>query len=191
MNETRSAPAGAFIRDSFVGWQCRVRQLAMRNDQGCPSDGMTPRVLGEADEVVLDRMVTLIVPRQPHESTAFFRHQVRRSNDRREILEKGLTYLQATHFQQSTGFRDELTAVFGPASEVARNLLEMSSCILEFAQFNQMFRLLCTVRALGEDSDMYQATLWHNRLFNPELPDGVTILGFHPDWVTAQMTMPD
>ena len=79
-NSLRAAPA-ADIRDAFIGWQCRVRQQAMRNDQGRPSQGMTPRVSNEAGEVVTERMITLIVPRHPFESTTFFKHQVRKTND--------------------------------------------------------------------------------------------------------------
>jgi len=32
------------LRDQFVGWQCRLRQLAVRQDGGRPSAGMKPRV---------------------------------------------------------------------------------------------------------------------------------------------------
>ena len=32
-------------RDSFLDWQCRIRQVAMREEGGRPSPGMRPRVL--------------------------------------------------------------------------------------------------------------------------------------------------
>lgn len=185
----RAAPAGD-IQDSFIGWQCRVRQQAMRNDQGKPCDGMMPRVLTADGDLLLERMITLIVPRHPFESTTFFKHQVRKTHDRREVMEKGLTYLQATHFQVSTGFRDELTAVFGPTSKMAHTLIDLPTCVLEFAQFSQTYQLPCRARALSQDSGIYQATLWHNRLFNPQLPNDVMILGFQPDWENAFMSVP-
>jgi len=185
MNEATAMMSGTGARDLFIGWQCRVRQHAMRNNAGCPSPGMSPRVLTSDGIMLLESMVTLIVPRHPFESTEFFKHQVRRSNDRREVMEKGLTYLQSTHFQVSTGFCDVLTAVFPARSRIAATMLEKPACMLEFSQFNQDFRLTCSVRALADDNDLYQATLWHNRLFNRELPDGVTILGFQPDWARS------
>lgn len=191
MSETLRAAPAADIQDAFIGWQCRLRQQAMRNDGGRPSQGMMPRVLTDDETVLLEHMITLIVPRYPFESTTFFKHQVRKTHDRREVMEKGLTYLQSTHFQVSTGFRDELTAVFGPNSEAAEQLIAMPSCILEFSQFSQTFRLVCRARALSEDSGIYQATIWHNRLFNPQLPDGAMILGFQPDWDAALMSGPN
>lgn len=190
MTKIVSSTAERDLREMFVGWQCRIRQMAMRNDGGKPSSGMMPRVSDQADRVLMERMVTLLVPLQPYESTEFFKHQVRRSNDRREILEKGLTYLQATHFQTGTGFRDELTAVFPQSSRISAEMVSAPLCVLEFAQFSQQFRLVCRVRELNDTSGPYQATLWHNRLFNPELPDGVSVLGFQPDWSVSTATSP-
>ena len=40
----RLPPAQAVIRDHFLGWQCRVRQLAMRQAGGRPTSGMRPEV---------------------------------------------------------------------------------------------------------------------------------------------------
>jgi len=31
----------------------------------------------------------------------------------------------------------------------------------------------------------FQAAYWHNRLFNPQPPPEVLILGFRPDWTSA------
>lgn len=190
MTDTLRAAPAADIQDAFIGWQCRIRQQAMRNDQGRPSQGMMPRVLSTTGDVMLERMITLIVPRHPFESTTFFKHQVRKTNDRREVMEKGLTFLQSTHFQTSTGFRDEITAVFGQSSEMAQSLINLPGIVLEFSQFSQTYQLPCRARALAEDSGIYQATLWHNRLFNPQLPDGVVVLGFQPDWDSAFMSTP-
>jgi hypothetical protein len=33
-----------------------------------------------------------------------------------------------------------------------------------------------------------EATIWHNRLFNPSLPDDVQVLAFRPDWDLAEAT---
>ncbi len=188
--DSNSVSSAVAAREAFIGWQCRIRQHAMRNDGGRPSQGMSPRVLGMDGSVLMERMVTLIVPRQPFESTAFFKHQVRRSNDPGEILEKGLSYLQSAHFQVATGFCDELTALFPAESRTAAMMLEAPGCKLEFSQFNQEFRMNCSLRALANESDLYQATLWHNRMFNRELPDGVVVLGIQPDWDVAEVTVP-
>ncbi|MEL6289005.1 MAG: hypothetical protein AAFQ42_05780 [Pseudomonadota bacterium] len=187
--ELRAAPPG-MIEDTFIGWQCRIRQIAMRQDAGRPSEGMAPRVTSGNGEVLHARMVVLIVPRTPMESTAYFKHQVRKSNDRREVLEKGLTYLQSTHFQVRTGFSTEMTALFAPQSPAATDLAARREVWLDFAQFGQAYRLPCLTRILDVREDAYAATLWHNRLFNPHLPDGATIIGLTPDWERGLMGGP-
>ena len=40
------------LRDHFLAWQCRIRQIAMRQDGGRPSPGMRPRVLNTAGREV-------------------------------------------------------------------------------------------------------------------------------------------
>ena len=32
------------LRDAFLGWQCRIRQIAMRRHDGRPTSGVTPLV---------------------------------------------------------------------------------------------------------------------------------------------------
>src|SRR5690606_11167298 len=119
----------ATLRDHFLGWQCRIRQIAMRRDGGRPSAGMRPRVLLAGGREVAPAVTVLLVPVQPEESTSFFRHQLRKSNDPRLVYERVLEYLQGTHFQQPRGFSDEMTAVFAPDSDVARVLLDAGECI--------------------------------------------------------------
>jgi len=41
------------------------------------------------------------------------------------------------------------------------------------------------VQALAEADAFYQATYWHNRLFNPNPPPGAQVLAFTPDWAHA------
>jgi len=36
--------AAKTLRDDFLAWQCRIRQIATRQDGGRPSAGMRPRV---------------------------------------------------------------------------------------------------------------------------------------------------
>lgn len=35
--------AAKTLRDDFIAWQCRIRQIAMRQDGGRPSPGMRDR----------------------------------------------------------------------------------------------------------------------------------------------------
>ena len=58
--------------------------------------------------------------------------------------------------------------------------------MLEFAQFSQSYRLPCAAFEAEPGEAIREATLWHNRLFNPSLPDDVLVLGFRPDWKSAE-----
>ena len=37
-----ASPEEMALRDSFLRWQCRVRQIAMREASGRPDDAVTP-----------------------------------------------------------------------------------------------------------------------------------------------------
>jgi len=147
---------------------------------------MRPRVLNNASRELSPALTVLIVPKEPAESTAFFRFQAQKSRDPREVYEKGLGFLQADYFQQPRDFSDTLTAVLPEDSSLAAELLSEAACVLEFEQFRQFYRLPCAVFVLAADDPARGATLWHNRLFNPALPDTVQVLAFRPDWASAE-----
>ena len=174
------------VRDHFLTWQCRIRQESMRAEGGRPGAGMCPRALLKDGEVLSERMTVLLVPKKSRESTEFFRFQAQKTNDPAQVYEKGLQFLQGTHFQKAKKFRDELTALFPSSSMIAAKLLEAEECILEFSQFSQQYRMICAVREFSRDSASWRATYWHNRMFNPGLTDDSRVLGFKPDWKSAQ-----
>lgn len=174
-------------REDFIAWQCRIRQIAMRAERGRPSPGMRPRVLDDAGGELAPALTVLLVPREPEESTAFFRFQVMRSADPRDLYERGLAYLQADYFHRPQGFSDKMTAVLDAASPLAAKLLAEKHCVLAFDQFSQGWLLPCAVSRLGADAAARAASLWHNRIFNPSLPDDASVLQFRPDWASAEI----
>jgi hypothetical protein len=173
------------LRDDFLAWQCRIRQIAMRQDGGRPSPGMRPQVLDASGDELASALTVLLMPEEPEESTAFFRFQVMKTPDPRDLYERVLTYLQADYFQQPRTFSDRLTAVLPVASPLAGRLLAEGTCTLAFDQFSQAYWLNCKVSLLPEGDKRREATLWHNRAFNPVLPDDVLVLEFKPDWASA------
>ena len=179
-------PAGQSLRDEFLAWQCRIRQIAMRQDGGRPSPGMRPRLLDQAGRDLIPALTVLMIPRDPSESTAFFRFQVMRSADPRELYERALGFLQADYFQQPASFSDQLLAILPEGSKVAAALVADGRCILAFEQFSQAYRLPCAVSALQPGDAARDAAIWHNRLFNPALPETVHVVAFKPDWASAR-----
>lgn len=174
------------IRDGFLAWQCRIRQIAMREHGGRPSPGMRPRVLDIEGRELASALTVLLIPKEPEESTAFFRFQVMKTPDPRDVYERALTYLQADYFQTPETFSDRMATVLPADSSLAALLIAAGECILEFDQSGQGYRIAAEVRALKSGHAAREAAIWHNRLFNPALPDDVQVLEFRPDWLSAR-----
>lgn len=174
------------LRDHFLGWQCRIRQIAMRQGEGRPSEGMRPRVLARGGNEVMEGMSTVMILQDPDESTDFFRFQAQKTTDPKQVYDKALQYLQSTHFQKAKTFSDQMTALFARQSQVADALLSAGECMLVFSQFSQSYRMFCSVTNLTPADPAFEATYWHNRMFNANIPADIRILGFQPDWDSAQ-----
>ncbi len=178
-------PAAQALRDEFLGWQCRIRQLAVREHGGRPSSGMRPRVSSADGAEISPGIVVLIMPEEPWNSAQLFRHQYLKTQDPVERYDKVLELTAASYFQHPSEFSDVMTALFGSDSALAESLLRAGRCVLEFAQYSQSYRIPCTVDELPQDDGFHQATSWHNAMYNPNLPAGVRVLSFTPDWPHA------
>ena len=178
-------PAGQAARHEFLGWQCRIRQLSVRQAGARPTLGMRPRVSLPPDETDLGHIVVLIRKKASQKTTTQFQHMVRRTRDPAERFESALRFLAAAYYQRPDDFSDEMTALFGPRSALVERLLEVGQCMLDFEQFDQRYRLRCRVKRLAESDAAFQFTYWHNSLFNPAIPGDAQILRFKPDWSTG------
>jgi hypothetical protein len=181
-------PALEALRDHFVGWQCRVRQMSVRKNGGRPLDGMRPRVTTLDGEELSPGIVTVINQADPTAAIAMFKQAHKRTQDPRERYSRALEMLASSYYQRPREFLDELTALFAPDSRLAERLVRDGECILEFDQFNQGYNIPCAVQELGERDIAYQSTYWHNALFNPALPPSPRILAFTPRWSSASAT---
>jgi hypothetical protein len=175
------------LKDRFLDWQCQLRQTAMRDDGGRPSAGMQPQLLDETGGQLAPALTVLLLPKAPEESTAFFRFQVTKSPDPRETYEKTLRFLQSEFFHDPKLFSGKLLAVLPDDAPLAKTLLASGRCVLDFSQGRHGFRVPCRVKALAEKDDGRDAAIWHNRVFNPALPDTVQVLVFKPQWKTAEI----
>ena len=176
------------IRGRFIGWQCRIRQLAAREFGGQPMPAMRPSVSARNGEVLLPAMVVLLVPQDPDPSTAFFRFQVQKTNEEQKARESGTRYMAADFYQLPELFSDEMTAVFGEGSAVAAAVLKAKEVVLDFEQYSQSYRMFCKVRRLGARNKARESSLWQSRLFNPNVPNDAEVLGFTPEWKSAVAT---
>ena len=181
-NIVRLGEAAEEIKDDFLHWQCKLRQLAMREGGGRPTSAMRPEVLTKTGESLHPGVVVLLHKLEPEDAIAYFRHQVLKTQDPIERWEKATEHMAAGYFQRHGEFGDTITALFGPGPGFPDTLLNHGRIHLEFREVSRSFNLPCAVLELGEHEPLYQSTYWHNRLINPNIPAGARVLSFTPDW---------
>jgi hypothetical protein len=159
----------------------------MRDQGGRPSLGMCPRVISDSGEEQVHALTVLLAPKDLEESTAFFRFQVQKSADPRETYQKALRFLQSEYYQNAKQFSDRLLAVLPPDAPLTAALIDAGQCVLDFSQGRHRFKLPCKVKAVKDGNANHAAAIWHNRVFNPTLSDGMQVLAFKPDWKSAEM----
>jgi len=164
-----------------MGWQCLIRQHAVRTEKGRPSESMRPLVQ-RADGGELGHVTVIVVEREPEAMTAQFRHIVQRTHDPADRFDKGIAVLSSAYFQKARQFEPRLFALFGPGSPSAAALVADGRCVMTFRQFSQSYRLPARVTRLDDDDPFAQALFWHNAMFNPALPTGTEKLAFAPVW---------
>lgn len=180
----RSGPAQP-LRDAFLRWQCRVRQIAMRDRMGRPDGAVTPALTLAGAAEPMGHVVTVLSKAPAHSKTPELMHMVRRTADPAQRRDKAVEYFSETYYQKPREFSDILTATFPPGSKGAAAIRAAGGCRLDFEAYAQRFALVCRVWRLTEAHPLHAATLWHNLLFNPALPPDTVVLGFEPDWAAS------
>lgn len=175
-------PVNSPMRTAFLRWQCRVRQIAMRDNQGRPDAAISPDVLPIGEDVPMGAIITVLNKAPGYSVTPELRHMFSKTNDPAQIREQALRFLSATYYQKHGEFSDILTATFQPGSPGAETLHAARQCRLIFDAYAQKFDLACKVWRLAPHNPLYQSTIAHNQLFNPALHPDTIVLGFEPDW---------
>lgn len=170
------------MRDAFMRWQCRVRQIAMRENSGRPDDGSIADITLHGNSESLGRIIIVLNKSPLFSKTPELKHMFLRTNDPAQRRDKAIQLLSETYFQKHKEFSDTMTSTFLPGSEGAQIILSAKRCELEFEAYNQKYKLVCEARQLTKGEPLYQSTYWHNLLFNPNLSPDTTIIGFQPDW---------
>ena len=164
----------------FIAWQCRLRKQCVRELGGQPTVGMSAGVYSVSGGDEKSRMNFLILRRDSASRTDEFRHIVRKTPDSSEWVKNGLRILSELHYHETDQFDNQLTALFSLDSTLADALLEAGCCHLKFTEKSVDYGFDFDVESLAEAEEPFQATYWHNRLFNPTLPGQVRVLGFTP-----------
>ena len=180
------------LKTAFLKWQCRVRQIAMRDSDGRPDDAITPALYLKGEDEPLGHIITIMNKSPGYSVTPELMHMLAKTNDPAQRRDQALRFFSATYYQKAAEFSDILTATFPPESPGAAQIRESGEVRLVFEAYAQRFDLTCKVWRLAAHNPLHQATITHNKLFNPALPPGTEVLGFEPDWErsTSSSTVP-
>ena len=189
-NDETNEEKGRKIRDHFLGWQCRLRQHAIRNLNGEPSSGMSPDIVVGGSDTGYEGVTVLLIRRDPGEHIPEFRHMVRKTRDPKQRYDTALKYFAEYYYQDRNMFSDQMTALFKPESTAAARLHEAGTATLVFFEKNQRYVIPVRVTRLEDKDPFWQASYWHNHLFNPRLSGDSIILQFIPDWANAKAEPP-
>ena len=173
------------VKNKFLKWQCLTRQMMMRDNLGRPDASIMPEVWLNGQETPLGQIITILNKSPAASVTPEMRHMALKTNDPAQRRNQALQYFSATYYQKHKEFSDILTATFPPGSPGAATMRKWGRVRLHFDAYNQVFDLECKVWRLAPRNPLHAATLAHNRLFNPSIPDETVILGFEPDWTVS------
>lgn len=177
-SELKNSP----LREGFMRWQCRVRQIAMRDNLGRPDAAISPMVTIDGETQPIGQIITVLSKWGPYSKIPEMRHMAKRTNDPAQRRDKAIEFLSETYYQAAAEFSDHLTATFAPNSALSEKLTSSQAVSLSFEAYNQKFQLRCSTKQLQDEDELYQATWWHNVLFNPGLHPQTIVLAFVPDW---------
>ena len=178
------------LRDAFLRWQCRVRQIMMRDEAGRPGDGIMPALTPKGANEPLGHIITVMSKSPAHSKVPEMRHMATRTQDPAQMRESALKFFSEFYYQKASEFSDVLTATFPPDSPGAQAIRRADRCTLSFEAMGQRFDIDAKVWKLATKNPLWESTYWHNALFNPGLPKETVILGFEPDW-DASSAHPD
>jgi len=173
------------LRNAFLKWQCHVRQIAMREQDGRPDDAIMPAVTLSGENEPMGHIITVMNKSPAYSDVAELNHMRRKTNDPAQIRAAAIQFLAATYYQKHRAFSDILTATFPPGSTGAARLRRADEVTLTFEAYAQRFDLSCKVWRLLPKNPLAEATMAHNLLFNPDLPPDTEILGFEPNWASS------
>ncbi len=164
----------------FKSWQCRLRKMSMRELNGVPTEGMTAGVYSVNGGEEQSRMSFMILKDDMSSHIAEFRHIVKKSKDPSDWMKNGLKILAEWYYHDHKIFSDDLTALFAMDSPLAEAMKKAGKVRLNIAQDSMQFEFDFEVTALADNDEAFQATYWHNHLFNPTLPGKVQVLKMTP-----------
>jgi len=173
------------IKDAFLKWQCRVRQIMMRQEEGKPNSAIMPEVVINKEEEI-GAIITQIVKSPQYSVTHELVHLAKKTFDPAQRREQAIKFLSATYYQKFKEFSEIITATFQEDSKGAELILSSKESLLIFEAYNQRFSIDVKPLKLEDSHFAFQATIAHNQLFNPMFNPKSQVFGFLPNWENSE-----
>lgn len=177
------------LKEQFIRWQCRIRQLSVRKDQGKPSQGMRPRLVVKDQD--LGDLTVMLIKSESAGLVQQFKYIYQKTQEPADRYQQAIKLLSEYYYQIPGEFSEEMAAVFPEGSNFVLQMARAGQGCLIFEQGNQRYTMPCRTREIPRNESKYQAVYWHNRLFNPNLSETVKMLGFMPDWELSEFEQLD
>ena len=133
------------LRHTFLYWQCKVRQIAMRKNMGRPDAAIVAALTFSGESRPMGHVITLMSKAPAYSKTPEMKHIAASTYDPAQRREKALELFSDTYYQHPREFSDELTTIFPPNSPGAAAICAAKTCPLTFASYGQRFDLFCKV----------------------------------------------
>jgi len=169
-------------QEKFLKFQCRARQIVMRDNLGRPDASIIPLVFLSTHTKPIGKIITLMHKLPEHSAIDELLHIARKTNDPAQRRDQAVRLLSASYYQKYREFADVLTATFNPKSKLAEILVSHGRCRLVFDAYAHRFDHIFTVNRLEKSEFLFRSTITHNQLFNPNLHPDTNVLSFSPEW---------
>ncbi|MDG2356270.1 MAG: hypothetical protein P8L82_09670 [Paracoccaceae bacterium] len=169
-------------QEAFMKFQCRARQMIMRDNLGRPDDSITPNIYLKGNAEPITKIITLMHKLPEYAALSELMHIARKTNDPSQRRDQAVKLLSASYYQKHREFTDVLTATFAPNSNLAETLISEGRCRLLFDAYSHKFESTFAVNKLERSEFLFRSTVMHNQLFNPNLHPETIILSFSPGW---------
>ena len=179
-NDTRTIVPSE--QERFIKFQCRARQMIMRDNFGKPDESIIPKLYLKDQKDPICRIITLIHKLPEFSLLSELMHIAKKTNDPSQRREQAVKLLSSSYYQKHKEFSDVLTATFAPDSEIATTLVSKGVCRLSFNAFSHDFDIVFNVFKLEKSEFLYHSTISHNQLFNVNIHPETIVLSFNPKW---------
>ena len=170
------------LQIAFLGWQCRIRQKAIRQNGGQPNKGMLAKITLPTKNPASFEVITVLCRLPEASKNAELMHIAKNTHDPAERRENAIRFFSAGYYQERRLFSDMLVAAFPPNSSKIEELIYAKKCQLDIEAFSTHFKLSCKPKLLDNHHPSRVACHFHNFLFNPYQLPNTKYIGFEVDW---------